>query len=352
MAKDIPLYSGYRLPSGMMPQGIMQNGHRSRDYDTAFMNQGTYYMWLQKFMQIAISVFEWSNLPEGIDTRMMELWLTQNGFGVFFYDPDLKEADNEMAPEGYAFLQAMIGGQWNMYNLPEQRRAYAVNGYNVELNEENSVLVFDNELRTLLFPTIDLFARRMAEIDRTIDINVRSQKTPKIIKCTEKQRLTLENLIRKVEENEYSIFTDKNFDLDSLDVLDTSAPYVGNDLMTLKRQYLNEMLTFLGVENVTTEKKERLISNEVMSNMGDVEAMRFTRLNARKRACEQINNLFGLDVDCNFRSGIYIKADGYGSQSIPTSGMTDTVVPTDAQGYNADEPSGILAKIKRLIGGA
>lgn len=345
------LYTGYRLPNGMLPPSIMQNGKQARDIENEMLNNGTYLMWLTKLLSISISLFEWSNLPEGIDTRMMELWLTQNGFGVFFKDEALKENTDNMAPDGYAFLQAMIGGQWNMYNLPIDRRAYSVNGYNIQLDMENSVLVFDNELRILIFPTIDLYARRLAEIDRTIDVNIRAQKTPKIITCTDKQRLSFENMVKMIDGNVYNIFADKSLDRNAIDVLDTTAPYVGDQLMSLKRQYLNEVLTYLGVENVTTEKKERLITNEVMSNMGDVEAMRFTRLNARKRACEQINNTFGLNVDCNFRSGIYIKADGYGSDDIATSGMQDANELTRGEDLPTNKTgSGILAKIRALLG--
>ena len=103
------------------------------------------------------------------------------------------------------------------------------------------------------------------------------------------------------------------------------------------------------MQDVTTEKKERLISNEVMSNMGDVEAQRFTRLNARKYACDQINKLFGLDVNCEFRSGIYIKADGYGAQNIASQGMQPGDVPVPAGGYQ-DETSGIISKLKQILG--
>ena len=120
----------------------------------------------------------------------------------------------------------------------------------------------------------------------------------------------------------------------------------------MKHQYWNEALTYLGVENVTTEKKERLVSNEVMSNMGDVEAQRFTRLNARKRACEQINELFGLEVDCEFRSGIYIKADGYGAQNIATTGMNPSTTPTTGgEGYEtASDSAGLVRRIRELLG--
>ena len=348
---DIPLYTGMYLPDGSIPPSIMQNGTRAEDRENVVMNTTSYYMYLWRLLDLAMSVFEWRNLPKGVDPRMLEMWLLQNGFCVFFYDEDLKYSTYDEAPEGYAVLQCMIAGHWDMYNYPMDRRAYAVNGFNVELTEENSVLIFNDYLRVPMFPTLQLYAQRLAEIDRTIDVNVMNQKTPKIIRCNDKQRLTFKNLMMQVQGNCYWIMSDKNVDLKDVDILDVSAPYVANELQILKHQYWNEALTFLGVENVTTEKKERLVSNEVMSNMGDVEAQRFTRLNARKLACRQINELFGLEVDCDFRSGIYIKADGYGARQIATTGMKDTVMPLGSEsGYGQDKSSGIMAQLKRLLG--
>ena len=349
---DIPIYAGLRMPDGSVPPNIMQDGKRARDRENVVMNNQSYLMYLWRLMDLAMSVFEWKNLPEGVDPRMLELWLLQNGFCVFFYDEDLKYATHNEAPEGYAVLQCMIAGHWDMYNYPLDRRAYAVNGFNVELDETNSVLVFNDYLRIPMFPTLQLYAQRLAEIDRTIDINVMAQKTPKIIRCDEKQRLTFENLCMQVQGNVYYIMGDKNIDLKDIEVLDTSAPYVANELQVLKHQYWNEALTYLGVENVTTEKKERLVSSEVFSNMGDVEAQRFTRLNARKLACQQINDLFGLEVDCDFRSGIYIKADGYGAQQVATTGMKDTTVLTQGgEGYEiAPAERSVFREIRRILG--
>lgn len=297
-----------------------QPGKNRTQSENILMNQASYEMYIWRLLDLAMSVFEWKNLPDGVDERMLEWWLLQNGFCVFFYDEDLKYNEDKKAPEGYAVLQCMINGVWDMYNYPKERKAYAVNGLNVDLNESNSVLIFNDYLRVPTFLTLDMYARRLAEIDRTIDVNVMNQKTPKIIRCDEKQRLTFKNLAMQVQGNVYYIMADKSVDLKDVEILDVSSPFLAKDLQVLKHQLWNEALTFLGIENTNTDKKERLISSEVINNMGDVEAQRFVRLNARKQACKEINKLFGLDVDVDYRSGVYIRS-GYSSQMIETGGM-------------------------------
>ena len=104
--------------------------------------------------------------------------------------------------------------------------------------------------------------------------------------------------------NEPFIFGDKSLDLDGVKVLNTNAPFIADKLQVLKRQIWNEALTYIGIENANSEKRERLVTDEVTSNLGGVYAQRLTRLNARKQACKQINDMFGLDIDVKFRSEI------------------------------------------------
>ena len=257
---NMVVHSGLRMPDGTPFGNIIQNKAKSEDAENVLMNKNTYLTYLWRLLDLSMSVFDWQNLPEGVDERMMEFWLVRNGFCVFFYDEDLKYsslADNN-APEGYAVLQAMVNGPWDMYNYPSVRRAYSVNGLNIDLTEKNSVLIFNDYLRVPMFPTIDLYARRLAEIDRTIDINVMNQKTPKIVRCDEKQRLTFRNLMMQAQGNVYWVFGDKNIDLKNIDILDVSAPYVANDLQILKHQYWNEALTYLALKTLLLKRRNVL----------------------------------------------------------------------------------------------
>ena len=345
--QDIMTGAGWH--PGVLPGmgGIMMNGDRAQESNNVIMNQNSYYSYLWRLLDLGISVFTWKNLPEGIDERMLEYWLLMNGLCVFFYDEDLKYSTlaDDNAPEGYAVLQCMIAGQWDMYNYPKERRAYAVNGLNVELNEKNSVIIFNDYLRVPMVPTIQLYAQRLAEIDRTIDVNVMNQKSPKVIRCKDKQRLTFKNLAMQVDGNVYWVFADKNLDLNDIEVLDLSAPYVSNDLMVLKKQYWAEACSYLGIESSPSEKRERLVSGEASSAMANIEAQRFTRLNARKQACLKINELFGLDVDVEFRSGVYIQATDDDMDEIKLLLDADEKSESDS----AIEPT-LMSKLRGVLG--
>lgn len=276
--------------------------------DEAFeLNQLTYVDYLKRLEEIAINMFEWKNLPYDIDERFLELTLFTQGMVVFFY---------EEVMDRYLALQTMIGGNLDVYRVPRQRRAYAVNGYSRELSDRDSVIIFNNYLREPSFPTTQLYAKRLYEIERSIDVNVKAQKTPVMIQSSESQRLTMKNMYEQYNGNEPFIFGSKGMELDGVSVLNTDAPFVADKLMLLKHQYWNEALTFLGVENSNTDKRERLITDEVQSNLGAVEAQRFVRLNMRRRACDQINRMFGLNIWVDYRSDFDTKGIGETTEDV------------------------------------
>lgn len=257
-------------------------------------NDKTYLYYYERLQELAISMFEWTGLPESVDPRFLELSLFKYGMCVYFNDEEL----------GDLALDVMIGGDLDHYRVPKIRTAYASNGYNKSLDETNSVIIFNNYLRTNSQLPIQMFAERLANIERTVDINVMAQKTPTMIQCSENQRLVMKNLYKQYQGNEPFIFGDKSLDMGSIKVLKTDAPLVFNELTQLKREIFNEALTYLGISNVNITKKERLLSDEVTRNMGSIEAQKYTRLNARKEACEKINEMFGLDIDVEYREDI------------------------------------------------
>lgn len=323
------MYTGMYTPSGMVPPSIMQDGQRAQNAETFVNNQDTATMFMWRLMNLGISVFKWKNLPKGVDERMLEFWLMRDGFVGFFYDELLKSDDKRRAPEGYAVLPMMLQRDWDIYEYPRDRRAYTVNGFQYDCNEDNSVIIFNSYLRVPMWITMWQYAFRLAEVQRTIDINCKQQRTARVIRCDDKQRLTYLNAAKEVDEGRNWVHGDKNLDLDAFQVFDITTPYVANEMQIYKHQLWNEALTYLGIENVNTDKKERLISDEVINNMGDVEAERFTRLNARLQACNEINELFNLNVDVEFRSGTYIRTGATGNVQIETSGMQQDNVPGD-----------------------
>lgn len=262
-------------------------------WESAKYNNYTYMQYYNRLVELSVAMFEWKGLPETVDPRYLELTLFSDGKAVFFKDDVL----------GFLALRAAMGGRLSVYRIPMMRTAYAANGYTNQLTDKDSVVIYNNFLHTNSMLDVEMFAKRLYNLDRTIDVNVNAQKTPIFIACEEQQVLTMKNLYMKYDGNTPVIVGDKNMNPNALRVLNTGAPYVSDRLYQLKTQIWNEALTYLGIPNVSFEKKERLISDEVDRTQGGVVASRYSRLEARRRAAAEINKMFGLNVSVDYREG-------------------------------------------------
>lgn len=272
------------------------------------LNEKTYIDYYNRLKEFAINMFEWSNVPDTIDVRFLELTLFEQGFALYFNDEVI----------GNLCLQCQIGGKLNVYRIPMYRRAYAVNGYQKECDETNSVIIYNNYLRTPTQLTIDLFARRLAEIERTIDVNVKAQKTPVAILASQDDVLSLKNLYAQYNGNEPVILPDKNLDLGRITSINTQAPFVGLELNQLKYDIWNEALAFCGIAQMNS-KRERLVASEINTNIQSIEAQRAVMLNARQDAAEKINRMFGTNIEVKFKDQLLYTQNDEGENEWPST---------------------------------
>ena len=261
-------------------------------WSSAWKNNVTYLHYYYLLKELAINMYKWEGLPDTIDERFLELTLFENGYGVYFNDDVI----------GNLFLQCTIGGQLNLYRIPINRMAYSVgnNSYHKYLTEKDSVIVFNNYLHTTTHISIDMFAQKLYNISRTIDVNINAQKTPILITCDDKQKMTFKNAYQQYEGNEPFIFGYKGFDKEAFQVLQTDAPFVADKLSIEKNRIWNEAMLFLGINNNNMDKKERQISDEVNSNLEQITMSRMVGLNSRKQGADQINRMFGTNISVEY----------------------------------------------------
>ena len=273
--------------------------------DAVLVNNATYTDYLERFKKIAMSIFEWVNLPDSMDARYIEKCLYYLGTAGLLHTEEY----------GFINTKATSAGDFNIYGLPtaiqcysysfnEQRRLYSgLTGINNDINSE-AILVMNNWERVPTASTIELFALRLYEAERACDVNIKAQKTPVLLLIDENQRFTMKNLYEQYDGNTPVIFGDKNqLSLDTIKAVKTDAPFVANDIMQYKKEIWNEALTFLGVNNLS-EKRERLISDETNTNNELINLNLMSYLAPRKLACKQFNEKYGLNIDVKVRSDL------------------------------------------------
>ena len=262
--------------------------------DSAILNDATYIDYMERLEKVATSIFEWENLPSSMDARTLELNLFYYGMASILKD------DNY----GFINTKASTSGEINIYGLPTKLNCYSYN-YNkivpvysgLKENDEDDkkcILVMNNFKRIPTFSTLQLFALRLYEAEQTAYINIKAQKTPVMILVDESQRLMMTNLYNQYDGNQPFIFGDrKQLNEGMIKAIKTDAPFIADKIMEYKKEIWNEALTFLGINNIQTEKKERLITSEASQNNELINLNLQSYLAPRQQACKEFNEYFG-----------------------------------------------------------
>lgn len=286
--------------------------------DSAILNDATYLDYLKRFEKIALSMFEWVNLPKSMNSRWLEMCLYFKGQASLLKDKKY----------GFINTNCCSNGEINIYGLPTRLNCYSFEfqtdrklytGLDPILTDkqreqkeyQEAILVLNNWDAVPTCGTMELFAYRLYEAQRTCDTNIKAQKTPVMVVVDETQRLLMENLYNQYDGNQPFIFGDKD-QLSSgiLKAISTQAPIVFDKLTEYKKEIFNEALTFLGINNVLVDKKERLVTDEANANNELINLNLQSYLAPRQEACRQFNEKFGLtgtdkEISVRVRSDLF-----------------------------------------------
>lgn len=259
-------------------------------------NNMTFSYYYYKLMLIARALFDWEGLPNNMDERWIEKYLFTSGKCIFFKDPTL----------GFMVAGLAEQGSINCYGDPTDvwpvAENYVYSGPKL-VNGENCYVIRNNDLMLPNFPIVRQYAFKLTNIDRAIDVNIEATKTPIIVRCSDKQRLSLKNAINQRRDNEPVIWANDQSNIgDMVSTLETNAPVVFPQLQTQKHMILNEIFTDFGINNANMDKRERMVANEVEANNEQVKASEDVMLKVREEACKQINRIFGLDISVKRRN--------------------------------------------------
>ena len=276
---------------------LLNNTSSFTDYcrnavDVATMNNGEadfiYYTYLQ---MLSLNMFKYKGLPESINTFYLEYVLQTRGYIGFYDDERL----------GLICSEITLGGKLNHYQMPTEYHTVSTSPLiKKNLSNEECVVMKNSPLYVGIFPYLNFFAKKLALTSRTIDQNLTMQWTPYIITGDKRMLQQFKVFMKKILQGVQTIFTSKGFRTEDVNVLQTNAPFIADELHGMKQAILRECMTMLGIENANMDKKERLVADEVNANNQQVIASRNIWLEERKKAIKLLNEKFGLDASVEF----------------------------------------------------
>ena len=266
---------------------------RKRANLTDLLNNLTFRCLYDKYKLIAINAFEWHGLPDGITERHIERQLFTHGKAIFYRSPG----------KGFMCLECQDSGQVNVYGDPLGYVAHGIN-HQERVAADDCVIVENNKLRLATHPFIMFYVNKLTEAERTMDVNVKSCKTPFVFACDDKDVLTFKRIFQQVDGNVPAIYADKGLNMEAIQVFQTGVKFLGKELQDYANSVENKLLTFLGLNNTPVDKKERLITDEAQANNQLIQSFSDLQMEARQRAAEAINEMYHLNVSVKRREAV------------------------------------------------
>ena len=245
-----------------------------------------------RFRLLMVNQFKWNGLEElNIKERHIENYLFDNGYCLFFQDKT----------DGLMCLPCYGEGQ-NVYGDPLRYIAHGFN-YSKTYKAADVVLIENNKLHMPTDKAVLYFVQRLYELTRTLDVNVRQLKLQTLFSATDKNVLTVKKIIDEIEKNNWAIITDSGMSLDEIvKAIPTGVKCLTQELTDRYNAVMNEALTYFGINNSNTDKRERLITDEANANNQFIDSCAQMFLESRERACEEINKKFGLNISVELRN--------------------------------------------------
>lgn len=293
-------------------------------------NLKTKEMYKRQYISLAENVFNIIGLEEiapFMDYSYVNHELVYKGRIAFFMDEYL----------GLLALPFINIGNLDLYGRPIDIQVIGKNGYSRKLKRGEYVIMYDNRSKQALIYDILQYAERISLIQRTMDINVSQQRTPRFWKTKTENKKTIEDVINGVSANDEAIVVYDNLQLDDTNLVLAPAPFVADKLSEQKDKLWNEFLRLIGIANSSFQKKERNIRDEIFISQAGTIASRFSRFNSRMDAINKMNKLWsekywdgktleveyydGLPTTLNIEGGV--SNDGYVLDDGNNSNVTD-----------------------------
>ena len=251
-------------------------------------------------LNILMYSFSIEGLPESCNERFFKLNLIFNGYAALIKDPDLgylslgvRPTVNSSQLNIYGEFPDVIAFGWNGFN-----KQYTNYMYGTDNSDAEAVICRDNDMMYPIINIIWMYAKRLTDTMRTLDITARKLKTPYFITCDEAQKSSIKKILEDVDFNQDSIIANRSTMPNEFNVLQTGVQ--PESVRVLWEHYSNlesEIRTFLGINSAANlDKKERLVVDEAQANdiLTDINIQ--YRLKSYQQFCDTVNNLWGLNI--------------------------------------------------------
>ena len=140
------------------------------------------------------------------------------------------------------------------------------------------------------------YADLLAEMHIAIKVNIINSKNPVVFAVPDKKiAQDMAKLFDTVQSGQAAAFYKQTGDSKSWEMFNPQAKtnYITPDMLVDMRKIVNMFCTDFGIPNANTEKKERLITDEVNANNGETDCWIESVMERLLKCCDKVEKIFG-----------------------------------------------------------
>lgn len=266
---------------------------------------------------IATSRCCWNSEEQlGFPSSLIEKILVENG--------EVALCDTQNA--GLVISSFSAGYTFNLRNMPNMIRLFpygATSNHFFQMLGSHKYysrdfeICYNNNSRTGLMTSISSTAIMMVETWFTIMSNIQQQKFPTIVEADQSEKLSMEFINKSIEGGKNIIVLRRGTaqGYASSTVFNRDVPYVADKLTQHFNNIIDLFLSEIGVNTVQTEKKERLIVDEVNANNERAGITTQSFMENRRDFCRRVNEKFGINLTVEIVKGGVSRGTIYGADA-------------------------------------
>ena len=292
---------------------IQQNGDETKFSAMRFYEN--------KYFGLFLNAYKFTNLSKNQNRYLLKSMWKRGTVACFIVEGTRKEptmtqaltntSPNTVSPafesDGLLVFTPYAVNQWNIEDEPSVITLVNTRGATFiptkpQIVNKDVVIGWGHTSHTPVRSLVMWYVERIADVENTIDINLFSHKLPRLVVCSPEDRERVADIMEAIERGEKKLFLEAEDYQAIKNVLDAGgSSYIIDKLYTYKQNLENELLSFLGINNVAVEKKERLITDEANSNNQLINDSSDCFLDSLKNFCDEINTVldYNISVEAN-----------------------------------------------------
>lgn len=291
-----------------------------KDYDDTKLSASRFYE--NKYFGLFLNAYKFTNLSKNQVRYLLKSMWKRGTVATFIVEGTRKEPTMEQAlsnsspntvspsfeSDGLLVFTPYAVNQWNIEDEPSVITLINVRGANFipttpQIVNKDVVIGWGHTSHAPVRDLVMFYIDKIADVENTIDINLFAHKLPRLVICSPEDRSRVEDIMQAIERGEKKLFLDVDDWQAIKNVLDAGgSSYIIDKLYQYKQNLENELLSFLGINNVPIEKKERLITDEAQSNDQLINDSSDCFLDSLKSFCDEISTVLGYNISVEANS--------------------------------------------------